>query len=150
MLVVAGIALNFGWMLLCFLLGIFAWLFSLLKAPEFLNRKQYAIRASIASVIMLSSAVGCMMIAQDSRYGAFALLMIVILTCYYLYVCVVAPRLRDAGYSGHWAWAVLVAVIILNRGGSPLISIIPFICVAFLKPAQNPAPSFGRDAPVGM
>jgi len=83
---------------------------------------------------MLSSAVGCLMIAQASRYGAFALLIIVILACYDLYVCVVAPRLRNAGYSGHWAWVVLVAVIILNRSGSSFISIIPFIWLAFLKP----------------
>jgi Protein of unknown function (DUF805). len=148
MLVMSGIALNFGLVLLSFLLGIFAWLFSLLKAPKFLNRKQYVIRASTAFVIMLSSAVG-IMIARESKYGAIALLIIVILASYYLYVCVVAPRLRDAGYSGHWAWAVLVAVIILNRSGSPLISIIPFIWLTFLKPIQNPAPSFDRDAPVG-
>jgi len=48
---------------------------------------------------MLLSAVGCITVAQDSRCGAIALPIIVILASYYPYVCVVAPRLRDAGYS---------------------------------------------------
>lgn len=148
-LVLGGIALNIGLAFLSFLLGIFVWLFSLLKAPESLNRKQYVIRASIACLMMLLPTVGWVTVARDSRWGAIALLIVAILVCYYLYACVVAPRLRNAGYSGNWAWAVFITVIILNRSGSPLVSIIPFIWLAFLKPVPNPAPSLDQDATVG-
>jgi hypothetical protein len=44
----------------------------------------------IAGVIALLAAMACITVAQDSRSGAIAFLIIAILACYYLYVCVVA------------------------------------------------------------